>query len=319
MSVAHARRFNFFALPVFVLAAVVLLFGAYARQIEARTVCPDWPECYRSTPALIANADPASAVGFEITRNITEGVLLLALVGLAILGWKRRQNLFDRHWAIPAFALALAGSATVARLADGGALGAWWQQLTALGALLLLWWLIVREGRFGRPTAESAVTRALRPRVAVALALVFMAAALGGWASVHGIGLPCPEFPACRGEWWPAGNLLTALTAPERPDLAAATALAVSHRLGALVALIYVLWLGLHVWRVGVRDHLCRYGMLVLATLLVAVGLGIMGAVTRLPPATAVAHSAAAALLLLSLVTLYHVARPATRSEKRGT
>ena len=58
--------------------------------------------------------------------------------------------------------------------------------------------------------------------------------------------------------------------------------------------------------------------MLVLATLLAATGLGIMGAVSRLPPVTAVAHSAAAALLLLSLVTLYHVARPATRSEKRS-
>lgn len=315
----RARQFNFFALPVFVLAVVALLVGAYARQIEARTVCPDWPECYRSAPALTANVEPASAAGFDITHNITEGALLLALAGLAFLGWKRRQDLFDRHWRVPAFALTLAGSATVTRLADGGTIGAWWQQLAALGVLLLLWWLIVREGRFVRPTAESAMTRALRPRVVVAFALVFMAAALGGWASVHGIGLPCPEFPACRGEWWPAGSLLSVLTVPDRPDLAGATALAISHRLGALVALIYVLWLGLHVWRVGVRDHLCRYGMLVLATLLVATGLGIMGAVTRLPPITAVAHSAAAALLLLSLVTLYHVARPATRPEKRGT
>lgn len=315
----RVRRFNFFALPVFALAVVALLVGAYARQIEARTVCPDWPECYRPAPVLTPIAEPASAAGFDITHNIAEGALLLALAGLAILGWKRRRDLFDRHWGAPALALTLAGSATVTRLADGGTIGAWWQQLAALGVLLLLWWLIVREGRFARPAAESAMTRTLRPRAAVAIALVFMAAALGGWASVHGIGLPCPEFPACRGEWWPAGSLLAVLTVPDRPDLAGATALAVSHRLGALVALIYVLWLGLHVWRVGVRDHLCRYGMLVLATLLGAAGLGIMGAVTRLPPVTAVAHGAAAALLLLSLVTLYHVARPATRPEKRGT
>ena len=137
---------------------------------------------------------------------------------------------------------------------------------------------------------------------------------------VHGIGLPCPEFsrlprrmvagrqPAC-------GVRDHGAPGTSRPPscLKSATAW------GPLIALIYVAWLGLHVWHIGTRDHLCRYGMLVLATLLAAAGLGIMGAVTRLPPVTAVAHSAAAALLLLSLVTLYHVARPATRSEKRST
>jgi heme A synthase len=61
-----------------------------------------------------------------------------------------------------------------------------------------------------------------------------------------------------------------------------------------------------------------RYGLPVLGTLLLAVAVGIMGAVTRLPPATAVAHGAASALPILSLVTLYHVVQPATRPGKNN-
>lgn len=311
------RRFMTFAFAALLLAAVWLLLGSYARQIEARSLCPDWPECYRSAPALPADYTPPVAVGLDIVRAITDGALLLVLVGLVVLGWARHRAAFDRRWFIPALGLALAGSATLARFADAGLPGGLWQQLAALITLIALWWLVLRERRFWRPLPiESAITRILRPRALTAIVLTLAATALGGWAMVHGIGLPCPEFPACRGEWWPSGNLLVAFATTARPDLATAVLLEVSHRLGALIALIYVAWLGLYVWRIGVRDHLCRYGMLVLATLLATVSLGIMGSVTRLPPVTAVAHSAAAALLLLSLVTLYHVARPMTRSEK---
>ena len=314
------RRFMTFAFVALLLAATWLLLGSYARQIEARSLCPDWPECYRSAPALPADNTPPLAVGLDVVRAVTDGALLFVLAGLAVLGWARRRAAFGRRWFIPTLGLMLAGSATLARFADTGLPGGLWQQLAALTTLMLLWWLVLRERRFWRPLpVESAMTRVLQPRALTAIVLTLVATALGGWAMVHGIGLPCPEFPACRGEWWPSGNLLMAFATTARPDLATAVLLEVSHRLGALMALIYVTWLGLYVWRIGARDHLCRYGMLVLVTLLATVSLGIMGPVTRLPPVTAVAHSAAAALLLLSLVTLYHVARPMTRSEKRNT
>ncbi len=307
----HARRFLAFAVPVLLLALAWLLFGAWARQIEARALCPDWPECYRQVAVAVA-ADPAPPTAVGIARDIADGVLALGLVGLAGFGWQRRQRPIDRRWLLPLAAFALVGSAAAARLMEPGALGALWQWCAGMTVCALLWWVVLREWRFWRPVTESAVTRALRPRVLTGLGLASVAAALGGWAMVSGIGLPCPEYPACRGEWWP-GNLFAAFTAPGRPDLATAMALEMSHRLAAAVSLIYVTWLGLHVWRIGGRDRLCRYGMLVLAALLAAAGVGIMGAVTRLPLTAAVAHSAAAAGLLLSLVTLYHVVQPARK------
>ncbi len=313
---SHARRFLAFAVPVLLLAMAWLLFGAWARQLEARAFCPDWPECYRQVAVAVA-ADSALPTAIGSARDIADGVLMFGLAGLAWLGWQRRLRPLDRRWLIPLVALVLAVGAAAARVLELGPLGALWQWCAGMTVVALLWWAVLRERRFWRPVTESAVTRALRPRVLAGLGLAAVAAALGSWAMVSGIGLPCPEYPACRGEWWP-GNLFAAFTAPGPPDLATAMALEMSHRLAAAVSLIYVTWLGLHVWRIGGRDRLCRYGMLVLAALLTAAGMGIMGAVTRLPLTTAVAHSAAAAGLLLSLVTLYHIVRPAARPEKRN-
>jgi cytochrome c oxidase assembly protein subunit 15 len=93
-------------------------------------------------------------------------------------------------------------------------------------------------------------------------------------------------------------------------DLPGATAIHMGHRVGALIVLLYVGWLSLHVLRVGNKDNLCRYGGLVLLMLLLETTLGIAEVVAHLPLAVALAHSAGGVLLLLSLVTLYHVVRP---------
>lgn len=306
------RRFLTPALAAFALACLWLLTGAYARQQQAHALCPAWPDCYR-VPAAPAAADAAAAPWLPAAAD---GAMLLALAGLVALGWKGPARPPTRQWGIPLLALAFAASSAGANVAYVGPGVALWQLLATLAVCALLWWLVLRERRFLHPIPETGVTRALRARVLIGLGLALLAAAAGGWAVAHGIGVPCPDFPGCRGAWWPAGNLLAALTVADRPDEATAAALAVSHRLAALLALTYVMWLGLHLWRTGAQNHLCRYGMLVLGALLAAAVLGIMGAVTRLPPATAMAHSAAAAFLILSLVTLYHVLRPASRPEK---
>jgi cytochrome c oxidase assembly protein subunit 15 len=76
------------------------------------------------------------------------------------------------------------------------------------------------------------------------------------------------------------------------------------------MVLLYVGWLSLHVIRRDVQGPLARYGLLVLVMLLAQSGLGIMNVLARLPLAVAVAHNVMAALLLATLVTLYHVVRP---------
>ncbi len=93
-------------------------------------------------------------------------------------------------------------------------------------------------------------------------------------------------------------------------DLPGTTAIHMGHRVGALITLLYVGWLSLHVLRVGNEENLCRYGGLVLLMLSLETAPGVAEVVLHLPLVVAVAHSAVGVLLLVSLVTLYHVVRP---------
>jgi cytochrome c oxidase assembly protein subunit 15 len=192
---------------------------------------------------------------------------------------------------------------------------------TGLLVLGLLWWIVLRELRFWRPVtaAAPAVLRRLRPRALFGLLLVSLQLVLGGWVSANYAAMACPDFPACQGSYWPnmdfgdgfvlwrdigldyEGVLL---------NLEAATAVHMAHRLGAIITLLYIGWLALHTIRVGARDNLCRFGLLVLVLLLAETTLGIITVLMHLPVATVVAHTGLGALLLLSLITLNHVVRP---------
>src|SRR6185437_8710538 len=78
--------------------------------------------------------------------------------------------------------------------------------LTTVGLLWWLWLSLQAEAtdmarvRFG--AARGAVWAA---RLAV-LALVVLAVqiALGGWTSSNYAAIACPDFPTCQGSWWPA-------------------------------------------------------------------------------------------------------------------
>jgi cytochrome c oxidase assembly protein subunit 15 len=83
-----------------------------------------------------------------------------------------------------------------------------------------------------------------------------------------------------------------------------------AHRIGAVITLLYVGWLALHTIRLGARNNICRYGLLVLIVLLLQTTLGIITVLMHLPVLMVVAHSAMAALLLMSLITLNHALRP---------
>jgi cytochrome c oxidase assembly protein subunit 15 len=104
-----------------------------------------------------------------------------------------------------------------------------------------------------------------------------------------------------------AAGVEAGLTAP------VATAMHMTHRLISLIALLYAGWLAMRVFWTGAEHNLCRYGLMVLALLVCEVGLGIMTVVMGLPTITLLAHAMVAALLLLSMITLYHVTLPRYR------
>ncbi len=328
-------RFFYMALIASGLAFAAVVFNAYTRLSEAGLGCPDWPGCYgkliapitAQDPALIAQLkaerSPEKRAWKEMVSRYLSAALGLVLLRLAWLGWELKRRRRSQQVIIPALTLALVMALSVLGLLTFShqfkPLVMQTQLLGAVAVVSLLWWIVLREQRFFIPVCASPVTRAIRPRVWIALAIVAGQIVLGGWSMVNYAGLACPDFPKCQGVWWPEMDFVAAFTLwrdlgldyeSRLLDLPGATAIHMGHRVGALITAMYVGWLAMHVLRVGNEAYLCRYGGLVLLMLLLVSTLGIISVVAHLPLAVAVAHNAAAVLLLLSLVTLYHVVRP---------
>lgn len=331
---------KFFRLALFsaLFSFLLIVLSAWGRINEAGLGCPEWPGCYGRLFAPLTAQELNEARTYfprqpaeeerrakETLHRFFSGALGLLIIRLTVLGWQLKKHVRRQQVLIPGlvfvlvFAQAILGIFT-ARLEHKPLIGMLHMSL-GFSILGLLWWIVLRELRFWRPVtaAPAAVLRGLRPRALAALILVIFQIALGGWLSTNYAALACPDFPVCQGTFWPTMNLIEGFTLWRDIglqyegvllNLEAATAIHMAHRLGALVVLLYVGWLALHTMRVGSRDHLCRYGLLVLIILLAQVTLGIITVLAHLPVAIVVAHHTVAALLMLSLITFNHALRP---------
>jgi cytochrome c oxidase assembly protein subunit 15 len=140
--------------------------------------------------------------------------------------------------------------------------------------------------------------------------LLVLQIALGGWVSANYAALACSDFPLCNGNWVPEMDFARGfhflrelgMTAEGEPlSKPVLTAIHWAHRLGALIVFCYLALLAIAVVR---TQGLQKYGALLLIVLCVQVVLGIGNVLLSLPLALAVAHNAAAALLLIAMVVL---------------
>jgi cytochrome c oxidase assembly protein subunit 15 len=199
-----------------------------------------------------------------------------------------------------------------------GAFGAWtvtlklWPQvvtahlLGGFGTLALLWLLRLRLLR------PAPLVRRRRLHAAVALAVLVVQIALGGWTTSNYAALACPDVPTCQGQWWPQMDFRTGFDVMQDvgPNYLggvmhsqARAAIHMSHRLGALAAFVVVGWLALKLLRGDPRSER-RLGVVLAFALIVQVVLGITNVVATLPLPVATAHNAVGAVLLLVLVSV---------------
>jgi cytochrome c oxidase assembly protein subunit 15 len=337
------------ALAGTLLAFCVVVFGAYVRLTDAGLGCPDWPGCYgHLTPSGAAAAASVTAaetgaaqapihVGKAWREMIhrygasTLGLIIVVLAGLSL--WWRRQHGVPRGLPLLLVALVifqgLLGMWTV--LHKVNPLTVTLHLVFGLTTLSVLWWLWVSLRRLGNspwagvPAGGGSAAALLRPasaavrRVAliglIALALQIM---LGGWTSSNYAATACPDFPRCQAAWWPQADFRDAFVPwrglgvnYEGGVLAPASRVAIhfTHRLGAIVATLALLFAALSAWRVRSDTHGRWAAGMVLLTLALQLTIGISMVLKGFPLWLATAHNAGAALLLLSTLALNRALR----------
>lgn len=307
------------------LALVVVVLGAFTRLVDAGLGCPDWPGCYGflmvpSSETSLEAAEQrfpdapveAHKAWWEMIHRYFAGALGLVILALAIMAVRARRRSGPGGAQLPA-GLSLGLLVLVVCQAAFGAwtvtLKLWPQVVTAhllggFATLSLLWLLALRLGVLG----AVHVPRRVQTLAAVALGVVVVQVALGGWVSSNYAALACHDFPTCHGEWWPSMDLAAGFDVTQQvgPNYLGGqlesdgrVAIQFAHRLGALVVLLVV---GGLVWRLY-RAH-SPLALPVAALLAAQITLGIMNVVLVLPLWVATAHNAGGALLLLALVTV---------------
>ncbi|MGE5622869.1 MAG: COX15/CtaA family protein, partial [Bacillota bacterium] len=195
--------------------------------------------------------------------------------------------------------------------------------LLGLSLLAMLTWLAARQSDHA-PVAPPAA--ALRVPAGIALALLALQIALGGWVSTNYAALACLDFPLCHGKAIPEMDFANGFTlwrhlgrtsGGELLPFSALTAIHWTHRSFAFVVVLFVGWLAHKAIRIDGLRKTARWLLLALG---MQIATGLSTIFLKWPLALAVAHNGGAALLLLLLAMLnYKVRMPAQAASDRSS
>lgn len=322
----------------------LIMFGAFTRLTDSGLGCPDWPGCYGHADPVQAHAHisaaeaamPSGPVTVQkawiemIHRYLAMGVGVL-IVSIMIVAWRtwlrsgRKDNRFSPMLPSVLFAL----------VCLQGAFGAWTvtlklqpvivttHLLLGLSLLAMLAWLAARQSEHATIAASA---YELRFAAGIALVLLVLQIALGGWVSTNYAALACMDFPLCHGLAIPEMDFANGFSlwrhlgmteSGEFLSFSALTAIHWTHRSFAFVVAALVTWL---VYKAAAIDGLKKTARWLLAAIALQLATGISTIFLKWPLALAVAHNGGAALLLLLLVKLnYQVRMPALVASDRSS
>jgi heme a synthase len=317
--------FRRLALAGALLAAAVVVLGAWVRLTDAGLGCPDWPGCYGHVYPEASDADPHS--GFHFAKALHEMIhryfaTSLGLVITVLLIWAvRYRGDRDQPLIPPALLFVVVclqgalGALTVTLLLKPLIVTA--HLLGGLTTLGLLWWLAQSPGTRQLTEPEAA----LRKYALAGLAALIVQIALGGWTSTNYAAVACPDLPTCQHSWWPPMDYRDAFVLWRGLDInyeggvltnPARIAIHFTHRLGALAAGSILVSLGLMTVLRARSRRLKLAGSLVVLAVVLQISLGVATVHWGVPLPLATLHNAGAAFLVISMVTLLRALWPAS-------
>jgi len=324
------------ALAATFLAYVVILLGAYTRLADAGLGCPDWPGCYghmgvpkHIDDVAVANqAYPerpveAAKAWKEMIHRYFAGTLGLLVFALGIIAIRKR-NEPEHAFKLPVFLMAV--------VVFQALLGMWTVTIKlnptivmshlmgGMTTISILWWLTLRSGKlfkFGH--VDSVYLAGLKTPALIGLIIVILQVMLGGWTSANYAALHCVEFPTCvAGQYLPAMNFSEGFELWHGTEKnfefgilsnEARIAIHTTHRIGAVITTLFVVWLGLKLLLTPAYSPLKNTGIALLAVVILQFILGVSNVLLSLPLLVAVAHNGGGVLLILTMVTLNHLVR----------
>jgi cytochrome c oxidase assembly protein subunit 15 len=306
----------------------LIMFGAFTRLTDSGLGCPDWPGCYSQSNPVEAHADIAAAELADPHGPVTVikawiemvhrylatgiGVLIIALMAIAWHRWIKSGRT-DRRF-LPIFPTML-----FVFVCLQGAFGAWTvtmrlhplivtaHLMLGMTLLALLTWLGARQTDHP-PVAPSAA--ALRIPVVLALILLVLLIALGGWVSSNYAALACPDLPLCLGSAFPTMDFSNGFTLWRELNMTASgiaipfealVAIHWTHRIVALVTIGVVALVTLRAIKIEGLQRTAFWLLIIIALQFLA---GVSLILLDFPLLLAVAHNGGAALLLFLLTML---------------
>ena len=314
-----------------IMALCVVVLGAYVRLTDAGLGCPDWPGCYGTltvpqSETAIQQAQtnyPHSLIETgkawkEMLHRYLAGTLGLVVLTLSILAWRKPKQASQQIKVSPWLTTAL-----LAIIMFQAALGMWTvtmllkpvivsaHLLGGMTTLALLTWIAHRHwGQYSNVLYSHSKTQIQTSRwlIRFGLVVLFMQIFLGGWTSTNYAALACTDFPTCHGAWIPdmdfkdAFHMIRELGQSAdggNLSLASITAIQWTHRIGAIITLIYLGFLALNSLKYA---QLKSLSIALIVVLFAQISLGIANLVLHLPLVLAVGHNLGAALLVIIMV-----------------
>lgn len=307
----------------------LIMFGAFTRLTDSGLGCPDWPGCYGQANPLQSHADIRAAEAamphgpvtlqkawIEMIHRylaMSVGVLIIVQVYLA---WRRRHATGISPW-LASFLLAF--------VCLQGAFGAWTvtlklqpvivttHLLLGMGLLALLSASLQQYSR--AHVIQTAQVSSLRWPATIALVLLFMQIALGGWVSTNYAALACHDYPLCNGTVVPTMDfehgfsLWRQLGQTASGDYLPFTALVAIHWVHRNFALLVAVVVAVVAWRAMHLPGFERLGRQLMLAIAAQFLIGVSTVFFSWPLLLAVLHNGGAAALVLLLTMLNYRVR----------